>query len=103
MFQRVLEERWTADEVRAKLIGKSRGDRRIEYCLIALEKLGVVERAEAEESYRAGRPLEPEEIDGDEISAKKERDLRRLLDIVNLVKSDEIRQYVLDYFALDEG
>ncbi len=89
------------DELREKIIGRNRGDRRAEYCVIALEKLGVIEPRPGQERFRFVRAILDEEIDADEMTSKKERDLRRLLDMVRLVRTDDIRQYVLEYFGLD--
>ena len=90
-----------ADELREKLTGRNRGDRRAEYCLIGLEKRGIIEQADTAERYRfIRRP-----VDGDfsrsEIEEKRQRDLRRLLDVLELVQSDDIRGRILDYFGLD--
>ena len=82
-------------------IVRNRGDRRAEYCLIALEKLGVVEPSPAPERYRFVRPLTDAELDEEELEAKKARDLHRLLDMLKLVRSDDIRGFVLEYFGLD--
>ena len=90
-----------ADELREKLTGRNRGDRRAEYCLIGLEKRGIIEQADTAERYRfIRRP-----VDGDfsrsEIEEKRQRDLRRLLDVLELVQSNDIRTRILDYFGLD--
>ena len=89
------------DDLRELISGRDRGDRRADYCAIALEKMGVLEAAATPELYRFSRRLQEGELDGEELAAKRERDLRRLLDMVELVRSDDIRQYVLDYFGLD--
>lgn len=88
------------EELRAQTVGKNRGDRRIEYCTIVLEKMGVIEPTQDLETFHFVRRLRPEELDVDEIEAKKNRDLLRLLDMLQLVQSDDVRQYVLDYFEL---
>ena len=89
------------DDLRELITGRDRGDRRAEYCIIALEKMGVIEAAPEPEHFRFVRSLAPEEIAIEEIEAKKERDLRRLLDLLKLVQSGDVRRYVLDYFELD--
>ncbi len=86
--------------LRERVVGRNRGDRRIEYCLIALEKMGVIEPTPVAEHFRFGRALREGEISVEDIAAKKERDLRRLLDIVRLVRCEDIREYVLEYFQL---
>jgi ATP-dependent DNA helicase RecQ len=88
------------DELRQEIIHRDRGDRRAEYCVIALEKLGVVEPGPELGRYRFVRPLLGEELDGQEHEAKKTRDLRRLLDMVQLVKSSDIRAFILKHFGL---
>lgn len=88
------------EELRERIIGRNRGDRRVEYCLITLEKLGVIEPTSFPDRYRFVRPIELDEIDETAIADKKDRDLTRLLDMVKLVKSEDIRQHVLEYFDL---
>ena len=90
------------DELRELIVGRNRGDRRAEYCAITLEKLGVIEASELER-YRFVRPIRAEEIDTDDIEAKRKRDLERLLDAVRLVRSEDIRGFVIDYFGLDDN
>ncbi len=90
-----------ADELREKLTGRNRGDRRAEYCLIGLEKRGIIEQADFCGRYRfVRRPLDGD-ISRAEIEEKRQRDLRRLLDMLELVQSEDIRSRVLDYFGLD--
>ena len=90
-----------ADELREKLTGRNRGDRRAEYCLIGLEKRGIIEQADSCGRYRfVRRPLDGD-ISRAEIEEKRQRDLRRLLDMLELVQSEDIRSRVLDYFGLD--
>ncbi|MCA9299112.1 MAG: ATP-dependent DNA helicase RecQ [Phycisphaerales bacterium] len=88
-----------ADEIRLDVIGKNRSDRRIEYALITLEKLGVIEATSMPERYRFVRPLRDDELDVDEIEAKKRRDLGRLLRVVELARAPDLATYVSDYFA----
>ena len=90
------------DELYLDVVGKGRGDRRLEYCVIALADLGVVEPTPVMGRYRLARPLDPSEIDAEDMAAKKQRDLERLLDVVKLTRSDDVRQFVLDYFRLDQ-
>ena len=89
------------DELRERIIGRNRGDRRAEYCLIALEKLGVIQPHPGKERFRFVRRLDDDQIVPEELAAKRGRDLRRLLDMVELVKSEDIRRFVLEYFGLD--
>lgn len=89
------------DDLRPLIIHRDRGDRRAEACLTTLEKLGVIEEGGRPGLFRFLRPPEPDEFDPAEIEAKRERDLRRLLDVVQLVKCDDPRAFVLDYFGLD--
>lgn len=90
-----------ADELREKLTGRNRGDRRAEYCLIGLDKRGIIEQADAAGRYRFIRSPHDGEISPGEIEEKRQRDLRRLLDVLELVQSDDIRSRILDYFDLD--
>ena len=90
-----------ADELRERLTGRNRGDRRAEYCLIGLEKRGIIEAADSCGRYRfIRRPLEGE-ISPGEIEEKRQRDLRRLLDMLEMAQGGDIRSHVLDYFGLD--
>jgi ATP-dependent DNA helicase RecQ len=90
----------SVDELREGIIHRDRGDRRAEYCIIALEKLGVVEPTPVPGRYRLVRPLRDDEIDPGELEAKKKRDLQRLLDMLRLTRSPDIRGFVLEYFDL---
>jgi len=90
-----------ADDLRERTSGRDRGDRRAEYCLIALEKMGVIEPAPHAEHYQYVRPIASEDIDPAELEAKKKRDLQRLLDMVQLARAEDVRSFVLSYFGLD--
>lgn len=100
-FQRRRQGELDADELRELILGRNRGDRRAEYCLIALEKRGVVEATKDPERYRFVRPLRDGDVTPEELVAKKERDLHRLLDMVHLARSGDVRSFVLEYFGLD--
>ncbi len=89
------------DELIVEVIGKKRSDRRLEYCLIELDHLGVVEPTHVEGRYRFVRPLREDEVDEHAMEAKRRRDLERLLEVVKLTRADDPRQFVLDYFHLD--
>ncbi|MFG0330327.1 MAG: RecQ family ATP-dependent DNA helicase [Phycisphaerales bacterium] len=88
------------DELRDAIIHKNRGDRRAEYTMTTLEKLGVIEPTAVGERYRFVRPLRDEELDPSEIEAKRRRDLERLLDMVKLTKADDIPVFLREYFQL---
>ncbi len=91
------------DDFRESLTGRNRGDRRAEYCAITLEKLGVIEIVPPGDQYRFVKRLDPEtQIEPGEAEKKRERDLRRLLDILELTRTEDVRQFILDYFALEE-
>lgn len=92
-----------ADELRLALFGKTRrGDVTLEYCLITLEKLGVIEGTGAPDRYRQVRRLDEDEIEEDEIEAKKQRDLHRLLDVVKIAQCEDPQAFVLEYFDLGD-
>ncbi len=91
---------FTEDDIRLKVLGKGRGDGRIGYALTTLEMLGVIEPAPFIEHYRFVRPLDERAVSAQDIQDKKQRDLTRLLDLVKLSKSDEIRAFIRDYFDL---
>ena len=90
-----------ADDLRERLTGRNRGDRRAEYCLIGLEKRGIIEQADSAGRFRFIRRPREGEISPGEIEQKRQRDLRRLLDVLELVQSEDIRSRILDYFGLD--
>ena len=91
----------TADDLRELVVGRDRGDRRAEACLITLGKLGVIEPGPIPEHWRFVRPLRRGELDVEALADKRTRDLTRLLDVVTLVRTDDLRGYLLDYFGLD--
>lgn len=89
------------DELILDTVGKNRGDRRLEYAVITLDKLGVIEPTSVPGRYAQVGELDHDDLDPSEIDAKKQRDLRRLLDMVNLTRSDDIAAFVRDYFDLE--
>lgn len=92
-----------ADELKLDIVGKNRGDRRIEHALITLEDMGVVEPTSVRiepARYRLARPLEPEDIEEAWLAQKKQRDLERLLAVVRLARSGDIAGEVNRYFGL---
>ncbi len=76
-------------------------DRRAEACLITLDKLGVIEPGPVLEHRRFVRPLGPAELDVEALADKRNRDLERLLDVVELAHAEDLRRSLLDYFGLD--
>ncbi|MGE3164559.1 MAG: ATP-dependent DNA helicase RecQ [Planctomycetota bacterium] len=87
------------EELRLAVHGKTgRGDATIDYCLITLEKMGVIEPAGLSGRYRFVRPLADAELDESEIAAKRNRDLQRLLEVVKMTRAEDVRQFVLAYF-----
>lgn len=88
------------DDIRGLIIRRDRGDRRAEACMTTLGKLGVIEETGRTDTWRFARSLRDGEIDPDECLAKRERDLQRLLDVVNLTRADDLRAYLIDYFEL---
>ncbi|MFT7461776.1 MAG: ATP-dependent DNA helicase RecQ [Pseudohongiellaceae bacterium] len=91
------------DDIRPLIIHRDRGDRRAEACLTTLGKLGVIDAGSQRDCWRFMRPLQAGEVSAESSAAKRERDLRRLLDVVNLTQADDLRQYLVDYFELDAG
>jgi len=89
------------DELHLDVIGKTgRGDRRLEYVLITLRDLGVIEPTAVLGRYRFIRALEPDELNPREMEEKEHRDLLRLLEVVKLVQAEDVQAYVLAYFDL---
>ena len=70
-------------------------------CILFRRRLDRRDRAGTGAGALPVRSLSPDEISTAEIAAKKERDLRRLLDLLKLIQSGDLRRYVLDYFELD--
>jgi len=101
VLERMPHADFDVDELRDLIIHKNRGDRRAEYCLIALNKYDVVEPSSIAGRYRMVRPLCDEQIDAELLDAKKQSDLKRLLDVVNLTKADDLRRFIAEYFQLD--
>ncbi len=93
-----------ADELRLEVLGKTGQSGIFEHALIALADMGVVEPTsvtDAQPRYRFVREPEPGEIDETSIAEKRQRDLMRLLSVVEMVKSDDIASHVNTYFQLD--
>lgn len=95
-----------ADDLRLDVIGKGhahgRGGGTIEYALITLEKLGAIESV-GMGRYAFVRVPDDAEIDAGEIDEKKKRDLTRLLEVVKMARSGDVRGHVLGYFDLPRG
>ena len=92
-----------AEELNRDLFGRTRVDRRLEYTLIALEHLGVIEPTPVAGRFRLARALEETDLDAEELAAKRQRDLTRLLDVVRMAKEGDPRRTVRAYFDLEEG
>ena len=94
---------FTEEDIRLRVLGKGRGDGRISYALTTLEKLGCIAPSAIPGHYQFICPLDDRQIDPEEIKSKKQRDLHRLLDMVNLTREGDIRKFILDYFELPES
>ncbi len=87
-----------AEELSLDVHGKRRNDARLEYAAITLADLGVIEPTHVPGRFRPLRPLEASEIDEADMAAKKQRDLLRLLEVVKMARTDDVRAFVLTYF-----
>jgi len=99
-------ERWphgefTVDDLRPLIVARDRGDRRAEAAVTLFEELGVVEASPHAEHYRFVRPLRPGELSPELLEDKRQRDLHRLLDMVALAGSDDLRRELVGYFGLE--
>lgn len=107
---RFTEDDFDDDDMRLMVVGKGHahgmGGGIMDYCLIRLAELGAIEltsiRSETEGRgrYRYVRTLDDTELDVESIEEKNQRDLMRLLDVVNLTKAESIPEFVSDYFDL---
>ncbi|MDF1701121.1 MAG: RecQ family ATP-dependent DNA helicase [Planctomycetota bacterium] len=89
------------EELTRAIHRKRRHDPRVEYAVIALKDMGVVEPTHVEGRYRpTGVPFDAAMLDTPDMEAKKQRDLMRLLEVVKLARSDDIQAFVLEYFEL---
>jgi hypothetical protein len=104
---------WDAEELRLAVFGKrgGHGGRAIiEYGLIDLEKRAVIDGTGFQGThekvrgllgrYRFVRALGDDEVDEAEVEAKRKRDLTRLLRVLELSRSADLREYVNAYFEL---
>ena len=89
------------DDMRLAILGKGQGGGRVEYAMITLEHLGVIEDSNIPGRYRFVRPIRDEELDLGELGAKRERDLHRLVDMVQMIRGGHPREYVHRYFEGD--
>jgi len=94
-------EDFDEDELRLKALGKGGDGGRLQHCVITLAKLGVFEPTSIQERWRICGSLNHDAIDPSEIEAKTKRDLQRLLNVVELTRSEDPRRVILDYFKLD--
>jgi len=106
-------DNFDSEDLREQIIGRGhrhgRGGGTIEYALITLAKLGLIEpssipgRFKPTESGddRIADHAADELIDPAEIAEKRKRDLERLLDIVKLTQADDLHAFVREYFDLD--
>ncbi len=89
------------EELTRDIHAKRRHDPRIEYAVIALKDMGVVEPTHVEGRYRrTAKVFDATELDVAEMHAKKQRDLERLLEVMKLVRSEDLAPFVLEYFDL---
>ncbi len=100
-LQRREQAVFDVDTLRDLIIHRNRGDRRAEYCLITLEKLGCVEEATLDGEYRFLHPLQPDQLHPAELQRKKQADLLRLLDVVKLTRADDLPAFLREYFAIE--
>lgn len=103
--ERRREVEFDADDLRVDAMGKSGESGLVEYALVELVRLGVVTPVWAgpDETgrYRFVAPLDQDDINPEEIQAKTMRDLQRLLRVVELTRSEDLRGFVLEYFELE--
>ncbi len=103
--ERRSEVEFDEDDLRIDALGKSGQSGLVQYALIELERLGVVTPVYAGPDttgrYRFARPLDQDAVEPEEIEAKHQRDLHRLLQIVRLTKTEDVRAFVLEYFDLE--
>jgi ATP-dependent DNA helicase RecQ len=103
--ERRSEEEFDEDDLRIDALGKSGQSGIVQYALIELARLGVVNPvymgSDETGRYRFVQPLDQDLLDPEEIEAKSQRDLQRLLQMVHLTRSDDVRSFVLDYFELE--
>ncbi len=106
-------DNFDSEDLREQIIGRGhrhgRGGGTIEYALITLSKLGLIEPSsipgrfkptEASDDRIADHAID-ELIDPAEIDDKRRRDLERLLDIVKLTQCPDVHGFVRDYFDLE--
>ncbi|MEM1424846.1 MAG: RecQ family ATP-dependent DNA helicase [Planctomycetota bacterium] len=103
--ERRAEVEFDEDDLRVDALGKSGQSGLVQYALIELERLGVVTPVyvgpDATGRYRFAKPLDQDDVSPDEIESKHQRDLERLLQVVRLTKTPDVRAFVLDYFELE--
>lgn len=90
-----------ADELRERALGRGEDRGVIDQALITLEKLGVIAPTGVAGRFRPAREIDPAELDERSIASKRDRDLRRLLRMVELAKSGDVRGSLNAYFDLD--
>ncbi len=97
-----VHEDFDEDELRLAALGKGGDGGRLQHCVITLGKLGVLEPTSIPERWRMARHLDHSTIDPAEIEAKTKRDLQRLLNVLELTRSEDPKRVILDYFCLDD-
>ena len=107
-------DNFDSEDLREQIIGRGhrhgRGGGTLEYALITLAKLGVIEPTSIPGRYQPADPSDDrlvghsvdDLIDPEEIEAKKQRDLKRLLDVVKLTQAEDVRTFVSEYFDLGD-
>lgn len=92
------------DELQVMVSGKARTIQRgvLEHALIQLEKRGVIESSSRFGRYRFVREVDHGAIDAAAIERKRQRDLRRLHDVMKLARCRDVRAYVEKFFDLRE-
>jgi len=108
---RFAHDDFDADDIRMRTAGKGHahgmGGGVMDYALIRLAEHGAIEPVSAgrheRARYRFVRALRDDEIDADAINEKAQRDLRRLLAVVELARSGDPAGRVREYFDLPDA
>ena len=107
-------DNFDSEDLRELIIGRGhrhgRGGGTLEYALITLAKLGLIEPTSIPGRYQRADPSDDRIrgksadalIDPEQIEEKKQRDLKRLLDVVKLTQAEDVRAFVADYFDLSD-
>ena len=89
------------EDIQEKIVFKNKGDHRLQTVLSIFDRAGITEGDLETGNLKLVGELDPELISNENIQLKMDRDKKRLIDMLNYVKTENCRrEYIHTYFAV---